>query len=305
MNITYSGKTDKGKVRKKNEDSFLIEKLGEDEYLFVVADGMGGHLAGEIASKMACDIIQKGVKEGNRKNPFPLLKRLFEDANRKIYAEGTLDPHRTGMGTTLTVLYMKGNKGYIVHVGDSRAYKIDKTRITKLTLDHSLVEKLLREGAISVEEARHHPKKNILYQSVGVYGEINPQLVGPFTLKEGDSLVLCTDGLTDYVEEEEIKNIASTLSAEAAVDRFIKLANERGGGDNITVIVIKIPEEKFFEESMAGAKKRKGLFNKIDLLALLFVLLLLLGYFLGSLFLKIKTKRIISTNPPPAATVKK
>lgn len=305
MNITYSGKTDKGKVRKKNEDSFLIEKLGEDEYLFVVADGMGGHLAGEIASKMACDIIQKGLKEGNRKNPFPLLKRLFEEANRKIYAEGTIDPHRTGMGTTLTVLYLKGNKGYIVHIGDSRAYKIDKTRITKLTLDHSLVEKLLREGAISVEEARHHPKKNILYQSVGVYGEIKPQLVGPFTLKDGESLVLCTDGLTDYIEEEEIKNITNTLSAESAVDRFIKLANERGGGDNITVIVIKMPEEKIFEDSIAGGERRKWLLSRIDLLALIFVLLLLLGYFLGSLFLKIKIEKVISSNPSHAATVKK
>ncbi len=305
MNIAYSGKSDRGKVRKKNEDSFLIEKLGEDEYLFVVADGMGGHLAGEIASQMACDIIKKGVKEGNRKNPFPLLKRLFEDANRKIYAEGSLDPHRAGMGTTLTVLYIKGNKGYIVHVGDSRAYKIDKARITKLTLDHSLVEKLLREGAISVEEARHHPKRNILYQSVGVYGEIKPQLVGPFTLKEGDALVLCTDGLTDYIEEEEIKNIANNLSAEAAVDRFIKLANERGGGDNITVIVIKMPREEIFEESITRTVKKIGIFRKVDIIALIFVLLLLLGYFLGSAFLKIKAKKIISTNPSHAATVQK
>ena len=297
MKISFSGKTDRGKVRRKNEDFYLIDKLGDDEYIFIVADGMGGHLAGEIASRMASEIVRDGMKSAeNRKNPFPLLKSLFEEANRRIYAEGTLNPSRTGMGTTLTVLYIKGDKGYIVHVGDSRVYRIFGNRITKLTTDHSLVEKLLREGSITMEEALSHPKRNILYQSVGVYGEIHPQMVGPLTIKEGDVFVLCSDGLFDYVDEDEIRKIASSLSPDDATKKFIDLANKRGGGDNITVIVVKIPKMEIFEEEQKVGWLREFLKN-IDIPALVFVILLILGFFLGGFYLHLKAKKILSSSP--------
>jgi len=292
MIIKFSGKTDRGKVRKKNEDCLVMKRLGEDEYIFIVADGMGGHLAGEVASKMGCEVVVKGMKEGNRKNPFALLSELFDEANKRIFTAAMLDPLKAGMGTTLTALYLKGNQAYIAHVGDSRAYWIKKNRITRLTLDHSLVEKMLREGALSLEEAKNHPKKNILYQSVGVYGNVEPQLVGPLTIKEGEVLVLSTDGLTTYIEEDEIKQVAKNLSPDMAVKRLIDISNERGGGDNITVILIKFPEESFFEGTI---REREGKFSRIiDLASLIFTLILILTFLLGTYGIRKKAERLLS-----------
>ncbi len=299
MIIKFSGKTDRGRVRKKNEDCFAIERLGEDEYIFVVADGMGGHLAGEVASKMGCEVIVKGMKGKDRKNPFALLSKLFDEANKKIFTAGMQDPSKTGMGTTLTTLYLKGNQAYIVHVGDSRAYWIEENRITRLTLDHSLVEKMLREGTLSLEEAKNHPKRNILYQSVGVYGNVEPQLVGPLTIKEGETLVLSTDGLTTYIEEDELKQIAKNLSPNMAAKRLIEISNERGGDDNITVVVIKFPEESFFGETI---REKEGKFLRtVDLASLIFTLILILTFLLGSYGIRKKAEKLLS----PTSTYEK
>ncbi len=291
MEISFFGDTHRGKVRKKNEDCFLAEELSPGIYLFIVADGMGGHMAGEVASSLACKIIREEVGKNPGENPLPLLLSAFEKANEVVFKEGKKASFTMGMGTTLTVLYLRGNKAFIAHVGDSRVYMLKEGKFLKLTKDHSLVEKLLMNGSISPEEAKNHPKKNILYESVGVLGEVHPQLVGPIHLEGDETFLLCSDGLTFHLSDEEIKEIVQENPPAEAVKKLIRIANERGGKDNITVITVKAQGGKG-EESLP--QEREGIF---DPLSLVFVIVILLALILGSFLVEKKAEKSIVKTP--------
>ncbi len=251
-----AGKSDVGLVRKINEDSFacinLSQKLGlteEDVQLFIVADGMGGHNAGEVASSMAIDeiagyIIDRYAKL-DKNEDFEigintLIKEAISHANDKIYKKSLLESSCFGMGTTLSLVFIINYAVYIGHIGDSRIYLIRNNTITRLTDDHSLVAELVKNGTIKPEEAHNHPQKNIITRSLGTEYSIQSdakQLIA----NEGDLLLICSDGLTNMLEDEEILNIVNNIgNIDRSCIELINEAKNRGGNDNITAIVIQI-----------------------------------------------------------------
>lgn len=232
--------TDVGKVRKINEDSFAT--YSDDKYSYaIVADGMGGHLAGEVASAMAVELICGYVKEHltdelDRFQAQEVLRRAFVDANDKIYKYSLENERVMGMGTTATMCMIRGGYIIIAHVGDSRAYMAGDN-ITQLTKDHSYVQELVKLGLITPEEAKHHPHRNRITRAMGVEPGVKADaVVKPYN---GESILLCTDGLYGEIEDGELLSIINENSAEAAVKKLTALALERGGADNITTVVLK------------------------------------------------------------------
>jgi protein phosphatase len=242
MRIDYFGKTDKGRVRRGNEDYFACEKVRSDEHLFVVEDGMGGHRAGDVASKLGTHIFIKHYKKNRRKKQRILdaMNRAIEKANQAILKKATSDPKKRGMGTTFSAIVVAGLKAYIVHVGDSRIYLIRDDQIAQLTTDHTFVGKMVEEGRITEDEAREHPQKNILYMSMGAKDSFEPELNEYMGIKEGDVFIMCSDGLNNMVEDTAIKQLAQTYTPKDATHKLIEMANNNGGTDNITVLIIQI-----------------------------------------------------------------
>lgn len=235
--------SDKGKVRETNEDSCFYEKIDEDVELLVVADGMGGHNAGEIASKIAIETIKNYINikyDKDRKNIdflLNLLKESIIEANSKIYYKSIDNINYSGMGTTLTATIVWSNKMLIGHVGDSRAYIVRKDSLLKITNDHSLVAELVRKGSISEQEAREHPQRNIIMRALGTSKDIDVDMI-TFEIIQYDKILLCTDGLTNMLSDSEIINIIkSAKNIEEAIQNLIIIANDIGGIDNITVIL--------------------------------------------------------------------
>ncbi|MFZ7103113.1 MAG: Stp1/IreP family PP2C-type Ser/Thr phosphatase [Peptococcaceae bacterium] len=229
--------TDIGLVRKANEDNFLTD---QNRGLFAVADGMGGHEGGERASSIAiktldnllsAELILSKKGEG--------LCQVIQTANELIYNESKLNHACLGMGTTITAALFFDNKLYIAHIGDSRAYLIRDGRIILLTKDHSLVGELLRHGELTATEASRHPHRNILTRALGTEPQVEIDL-NEFAIKSGDLLLLCTDGLYSLVEDQEIsKEIAANGSdMKKSVNELVKKALDRGGMDNITVVLV-------------------------------------------------------------------
>jgi len=236
--MEINARTEVGLVREQNEDSFLI---CSDRGLLVVADGMGGHLAGEIASQMAVQVFNHriGVIDGFM-NPRDLLKNSALEANQEILRHANSHPGCEGMGTTLTAALVQHNRFFLVHVGDSRAYLIRPGMIRRITADHSVVEELLRWGAISEEEALHHPYRNILTRALGTEATVKLDLLEE-TFHHGDYLLLCTDGLTNLVTDQEIYDaVEGSLSLQMTLDKLIELALSRGGYDNVTVVLTQL-----------------------------------------------------------------
>ena len=232
--------TDVGKVRKINEDSFAIYN-GEKYSYAIVADGMGGHLAGEVASSMAVSAIEDYIKEHltdelDRFQAQEVMRRAFVDANDKIYSYSLENESVMGMGTTATMCIIRGGYVIIAHVGDSRAYMAGEN-ITQLTRDHSYVHELVKLGLITAEEAKHHPHRNRITRAMGV----EPDLKVDASAKpyNGESLLLCTDGLYGEIEDGELLSAINENSAEEAVNELVELALERGGVDNITAVIVK------------------------------------------------------------------
>lgn len=231
--------TDIGLVRSLNEDSLcVLPEIG----LFAVADGMGGHLAGEVASTTALQILQeelvKRLEEGE--NPRQAIINAVQVANRKIFELAGGNQQWAGMGTTITACLKRGEDIYIAQVGDSRAYLLRESLIWQLTEDHSLVRELVRNGGLTEEQALHHPQRNVLTRSLGTAPSLNVDIyhqeVGP-----GDLLLLCTDGLTSYIMPDEIKQIIHTAAnLDRAVRGLVDKALGAGGKDNITVILLEI-----------------------------------------------------------------
>jgi PPM family protein phosphatase len=247
-------KSDQGCIRTSNEDSIEWITI-HDPYnkqsqgtLVVVADGMGGHAAGEIASSMAVDIIRNSYHSFTS-NPQEMLKDAFYLANKSIFDVAQQQNYQ-GMGTTCTALLLLPGGALCAHVGDSRLYLVRGQRIFQLSEDDSLVAEMVRRGAISAQEARTHDQRNVILRALGTQPVVDiaiwPRL---FPVKMDDTFVVCTDGLTDLVDDNEICQIVSTLRPDAACTQLIDLALSRGGADNVTVGVFKVNGSCFDEES--------------------------------------------------------
>jgi protein phosphatase len=244
-----SVQTDKGCVREINEDSGRMVRpadpalLAAKGTLVVVADGMGGHSAGEVASQMAADVVSRVYYE-TRAEPGAALKRAVEEANRRIHAAAAADESKHGMGTTCTALALCGGRAYAAHVGDSRLYMLRDRTLYQLSEDHSAVNEMVKLGIITKEQARTHEDKNVILRALGTTPEVEVSVLDPFAVREGDRYLLCSDGLHDLVLEDEIASVLTeTEDIHAAGERLIALAKERGGHDNITVGIIAIMPE--------------------------------------------------------------
>lgn len=252
--LTYGIASDVGNVRDNNEDacfgmqwhSITVDDR-PDFGLFIVADGMGGHLDGERASGVAVQTLAaemlnsiyvpmlKDFNSGSSPTILEALVNASEAANRAVIKRVP------GGGTTLSAVATVGNLAYLVHVGDSRAYLLHHDKIEQLTTDHTLVQRLIEMKELTLEEAEHYPQKNVLYRAIGQNEQLKMERLIR-TLPAGAKVVICTDGLWDKVEDETIREIASEArSPQEACDRLVRLANERGGADNVTVIVFKVP----------------------------------------------------------------
>ena len=242
--IKAYAKSDIGKAREINEDSFYIteDPLNKIQ-LFILADGMGGCNGGEVASRQAILSAKNYIENSFENTPkdkdslIQLVASSLEYANMVIYEEAKKDKNLEGMGTTLEVCLIYNNRAYIGHIGDSRIYRIRKDFIRKITQDHSYVQKLVQDGTITKEEAEHHPKKNMLMKALGVNAFVEPDVMVK-GFQKGDILVICSDGLTNMVDINDIfKSVNQNF--EIATKELVDLANQNGGIDNITIITIK------------------------------------------------------------------
>ncbi|MGH7391642.1 MAG: PP2C family protein-serine/threonine phosphatase [Candidatus Rokuibacteriota bacterium] len=245
--ITFAHLTDAGMARARNEDWLGAFEPGDPRLLrrrgrlFVVADGMGGHARGDVASRLAVDAVRAAYYDDGLPDELPQRLGLsVERANDVLYGKngGSLDEAR--MGTTLTALVIRDGEAFIAHVGDSRAYLIRRREIRQLTEDHSLVSELVRQGVLTPAEAEHHPSAHVVVRAVGTSHAVPVALYGPLPLLGGDTLVLCTDGLSRLVAPGEIRRVAGGRAPRLACQRLVTLANRRGGPDNITLQVIRI-----------------------------------------------------------------
>ena len=238
ISMNFTGKSDNGKKRKNNEDAFqIIEELG----LLIVADGIGGNNAGEVASNKAVYEMAGYVKNNFKKRDnLDLLCDGINYTNNVIYTMARENEEYSGMGTTIVVALCERDKVNLIHVGDSRAYLINETKMEQLTEDHSLVFELFKRGTISLEESRHHPNRHIITRSIGNSPVVEPE-ANTFFWKKGDYLLICTDGLTDILEDEKIRDIVAGAKKglEEISQELIDSANNNGGSDNITLILAK------------------------------------------------------------------
>lgn len=249
--MRYAALTDTGKVRENNEDSCC-----GDGRIFIVADGMGGHRAGEVASASAIEVFLGFEKENRGLDPLERMREGILAANHELYERAQNDPLLEGMGTTFTgVLVEEGL--FLGHVGDSRAYLWREGELSQLTRDHSLVEQMVREGYITRAEVRKHPQRNIILRALGVSGELEVDLDSLVTIP-GDRILLCSDGLTGSLEDEEIGTIISEHGdLDECCRGLVDAANDRGGMDNITVVVIDFEGKRDSRKARERRTKKK------------------------------------------------
>lgn len=244
-NIKVVVKTDLGNVRTNNEDAGSFFKVADEStirekgYLLLVADGMGGHNAGEVASKMAVEIIhEEYFKANGDSNKEKLLSKAFNTANKKIFDMASANQSYKGMGTTCTALVVVGQSIYYAHAGDSRAYLYKNKSITRLTEDHTYVQQLVNNGDITAAEADTHPQRNILTNAMGTKPTLRVDTgKAAAAFDENDRLLLCSDGLYDYLTDDELATALRYESLQDAADYLINEAKRRGGKDNITVVL--------------------------------------------------------------------
>lgn len=234
--------TDIGKKRKLNQDYvFASDKpLGNLPNIFIVADGMGGHNAGDYASKYAVETIREEIERSFEKSPVKILRRAIETANEHIRKKAKEEETLSGMGTTVVAATCLSDKYLeVANVGDSRLYVVNDRKIEQITRDHSLVEEMIRMGGIDREAARSHPDKNIITRAVGAKDTVDVDFFS-VELDPGDIVLMCSDGLTNMLEDKEIHMILSSQgSVEEKAEELVKAANNNGGRDNIAVIVIE------------------------------------------------------------------
>lgn len=236
---TFS-KTDIGRKRQLNQDAIYTSEqpVGKLPNLFLVADGMGGHNAGDYAARMTLDTVVKHIGASAGTEPDAIFGDAISAANTIVRDRAAKQPELEGMGTTLVAASCEGNILHVANVGDSRLYIVSDRKIKQITRDHSWVEEMVRRGGLGREEAKHHPDKNIITRAVGAEDTVKIDFFH-VTLEEGDMILMCTDGLTNMLEDEEILN---TLEVSGDIvekaEELVRLANERGGRDNISVVLI-------------------------------------------------------------------
>ena len=234
---TFS-KTEIGRTREGHQDYVFVsdQPVGNIPNLLIVADGMGGHNAGDYASKFVVQVLKKELAKSREDGPRAMLKKAIASANHQLIAESKTDAKLEGMGTTLVAATVIEHTLYFANVGDSRLYLLND-EIRQLSKDHSLVQEMVRLGGLNAEEAKHHPDKNIITRAIGVKEDIEIDFF-EYRLKKGDIILMCTDGLSNMVEDEEIFQIVrSSRDVVEAVEQLIERANSNGGKDNIGVIV--------------------------------------------------------------------
>lgn len=240
MQTFYS--TDVGKIREHNEDNVIILNNDNGEYLLAVADGMGGHKAGEVASAIVIDYLTQEFYKmdslGNKEDAIDFLRNIVVEMNNKIFDYTKENPDSKGMGTTFVCAIKTSEYLLYGNIGDSSGYVIKKNKLHKVTRDHTLVNLLVSTGELSKEEAKYHPRKNVLMRAIGAN---NPIEIDIFDVENTtDGILLCSDGLTNMLTEEQIEKVlVEEKSVEDAVKKLIKKANARGGNDNISVAYLK------------------------------------------------------------------
>ncbi|HAW60507.1 MAG TPA: Stp1/IreP family PP2C-type Ser/Thr phosphatase [Actinobacteria bacterium] len=277
--MRHGARTDIGRVRKSNEDGYLAKGK-----IFAVADGMGGHLAGEIASASALSVLSKHLKKlPGDANPRVLLMGAVQKANEVVLQKALQGPEQVGMGTTLTVALFAKKEVYIGHIGDSRAYLLRKGKLTRLTEDHTLVTKMVREGELEEREAQLHPQRNVLTRALGTEPSVKADFLS-IEIVPTDKILLCTDGLTAMLDEGEIEGLlGNDKHPQTICDELVKAANERGGVDNITVILIEAGSARKSELAVkrGSGKTMKWSPVKRGLLALVLVALVGIAFLLA------------------------
>ena len=242
MHLAVSARTDTGRLRKGNEDN-LYADANQYRGLFIVADGMGGHAAGEVASQMAVDLIASELADLNdlgSDGAGERVKSTLRQANRQVFQRTMREVEKTGMGSTASALLISDTRYLIGHVGDSRIYLVRDGKMRQLTRDHSLVQEQVDAGIITPEQARHHPQSNVITCCIGMSSDIDPDIIQGET-KVGDVFLLASDGLTGMVDDRRLQQLLqSRATPERIVNAMIADANNNGGIDNITAIVVKV-----------------------------------------------------------------
>jgi PPM family protein phosphatase len=279
MELSFWAATDVGRKREANEDNFLVDKKLS---LFIVADGMGGHASGEVASDIAVhefrntvdtnrDIIERYAKGDAAVRPqdiLTILEQAVQAAGHAIYAKGQAEPDKRGMGTTTSALLIAGDRGFIAHVGDSRIYLVRRGQVVQLTEDHSLVNELIRRGKISkdgIENSPYKAYKNAVTRAVGVYENVQGDTID-FEILPGDQFLLCSDGLHAYLDDSKTIDLLAQEDITQAPKRFVDLANTAGGHDNITAVVVRIDRSALAATATAADDRAEELQRKIDVL---------------------------------------
>ena len=232
--------TDIGLKRQMNQDFIFTSEtaVGNLPNLFVVADGMGGHNAGDFASRYGVSVLVESVRKDRNFNPVKILRNAIESANREVLSQARLDPAMAGMGTTTVVCTVVGGYAYVANVGDSRLY-VAGSEFTQITQDHSLIAEMVRLGELTPEEGRNHPDKNIITRAVGTAEEVRIDFFD-IKLEPGDRVLMCSDGLTNMVDDDRIYAILKGRKLDSKVQELINAANANGGKDNIAVILIEV-----------------------------------------------------------------
>jgi protein phosphatase len=238
--VERSAESDQGRKRASNQDRVFGEAP-----LFVVADGMGGHHGGEVAAALAVETFRERAQLCMRTEPDEALRTLVADANSRIFKRAQEQPEYHGMGTTVTAALVHDDAVTIAQVGDSRAYRLRGGELEQLTDDQSVVAELLRLGALTPEEAEHHPQRSVVSRALGTREQVEPEL-GTHVAEDGDIYVLCSDGLSRMVDDSQLRDtLAAGAMLDATTEKLIRLANEHGGEDNITVCLFRlsVPDE--------------------------------------------------------------
>jgi protein phosphatase len=234
--ISFAARTDIGRKRKTNEDFFAVD---EARQIYVVADGLGGHVAGRTASEAASFRFCTAMREFASQPPLDALRMAFREAHRAIEERVAREPELAGMGTTLVALWLRGSEAVIGHAGDSRIYLLRAGALYPLTHDHSLVSEMVFRGQLTPERARTHPHRHFITRALGVSGAPEPD-TARFGLQPGDTFVLCSDGISSTIDDDEIQEQLDEAKGDLgqAAEGLIVLANERGGEDNATVVLV-------------------------------------------------------------------
>jgi PPM family protein phosphatase len=261
--ITYGRLSNTGKVRSENQDCLGKFPEGTDALsvskgqLFVVADGMGGHAGGQLASDIAVRTLGVAYASASTEDIRESLLQAFQKANEEILAHARAYPQYTGMGTTCTALVLQNTNAVIAHIGDTRVYRIGRNRITQLTDDHSKVAEMIRRNIITKEEAKRHPERSHLYRALGIRPAVEVDIIDRVPIRPPVTFLMCTDGLYNHVDDDEMRRIVGVLPPDEAVNELVNLANDRGGLDNISVQIIRVnPSESRLQRLFKRKRKR-------------------------------------------------